>query len=126
MLTSLSSTYYNATTSPLLLLPAEIRNIIFEYAMYHETINLYQRYNMRTRIAASEPRHSEPLLFVCRQIYREVAILPYKLNNFFVSFDCYADLGGFLEQRTPDQLDVPAQVRPSSARSICCQMDVES
>ncbi|KAI4644825.1 uncharacterized protein J4E79_010960 [Alternaria viburni] len=103
-------TYVNATTSPLLLLPAELRNMIFEYAMYHETINLHQKYNRWTRISASEPRHSEPLLFVCRQIHLEVAILPYKLNVFSITFDRYADLGDFLKQRTPDQVDLMVKV----------------
>ena len=84
--------------------------MIFEYAMYHEIINLRQKFNMRTGIATSEPRHNETLLFVCRQIYQEVAILPYKLNIFFISFDCYADLGEFLKQRTPDQLDLMVKV----------------
>ncbi|KAI4706351.1 hypothetical protein J4E89_009085 [Alternaria sp. Ai002NY15] len=103
-------TYLNATTSSLLLLPAEIRNLIFEYAMYHETINLHQKYNMQTGIAGSEPRHSEPLLFVSRQITSEVALLPYKLNVFFVAVFRYADLIDFLQQRSPDQLDLMVKV----------------
>jgi len=84
--------------------------MIFEYAMYHETINLHLEYNMRTGIAASEPRHAEPLLFVCRQIYAEVAMLPYKLNVFFINSYCYMNLIDFLEQRTPDQFDLMVKV----------------
>ena len=110
MLTSFSSTYLNATTSPLLLLPAEIRNMIFEYAMYHETINIHLKYNMQTDIVTSEPRHSEPLLFVCRQIHLEVAILPYKLNVFFINSYGYIGLFDFLQQRAPDQLDLMVKV----------------
>ncbi|KAI4641894.1 uncharacterized protein J4E78_010324 [Alternaria triticimaculans] len=103
-------TYLNARTSPLLLLPAELRNMIFEYAMYHETINLHQKYNPRTTIAESAPRPAEPLLFVSRQINSEVALLPYKLNVFSITFHRYADLGDFLKQRTPDQLDLMVKV----------------
>ncbi|KAI4701714.1 hypothetical protein J4E81_003454 [Alternaria sp. BMP 2799] len=105
-------TYVNATTSPLLVLPAELRNMIFEYAMYHETINLHLKYNGRTGLAmrTPEPRHSEPLLFVSRQITSEVALLPYKLNVFSINFHRYADLGDFLNQRTPDQLDLMVKV----------------
>jgi len=84
--------------------------MIFEYAMYHETINLHLEYYMRTGIAASEPRHTEPLLFVCRQIYAEVALLPYKLNVFFVTVDCYPNLADFLNQRTQTQLDLTVKV----------------
>ena len=84
--------------------------MIFEYAMYHETINLHQKYNMQTGIAAPKRRHSEPLLFVSRQITSEVALLPYKLNVFSINFHRYADLGDFLQQRTPDQVDLMVKV----------------
>jgi len=107
MLTSLSSTYYNATTSTLLLLPAEIRNIIFEYAVCHGVINLNER--MRTVALAS--CQTEPLLFVCRQIYSEVAILPYKLNIFSFKLFDFPYLSNFLEQRTQEQLDLMIEVR---------------
>jgi len=78
--------------------------------MYHETINLHQYYNMETGIAGSQPRHSEPLLFVSRQITSEVALLPYKLNVFSVAVFRYLDLIDFLQQRTPDQLDLMVKV----------------
>ena len=78
--------------------------------MYHETINLHLKYNMQKDIVTSEPRHSEPLLFVCRQIHLEVAILPYQLNVFFVTVFRLLDLIDFLQQRTPDQLDLMVKV----------------
>ena len=84
--------------------------MIFEYAMYHETINLHLKYNMQKDIVTSEPRHSEPMLFVCRQIHLEVAILPYQLNVFFVTVFRLLDLIDFLQQRTPDQLDLMVKV----------------
>jgi len=84
--------------------------MIFEYAMYHETINIHLKYNMQTDIVTSEPRHSEPLLFVCRQIHLEVAILPYKLNVFFINSYGYIGLFDFLQQRAPDQLDLMVKV----------------
>ena len=111
MLTSFSKTYLNATGSPLLLLPAEIRNMIFEYAMYYGTIDIYQKYNSRTGNFAIESRHAIPLLFVCRQIYSEVVILPFKLNVFSFRLCNYFDLSNSLERRKQEQLDLMMEVR---------------
>ncbi|KAI4920416.1 hypothetical protein J4E85_009183 [Alternaria conjuncta] len=89
-------TYLNATTSLLLMLPAEIQIEIFDFAISPSTIMLYQEYNHHTDIAKPKHRHAIPLLFVCRQIHSEVAILPYKVNVFLLIVDCYLDLADFL------------------------------
>jgi hypothetical protein len=99
------SSYINATTSPLLLLPAEIRNKIFAFATSHGTIKLdYEPY------AGIERRQPEPLLFACRQTYSEVAPLPYKLNAFLIGSDYLMDLDEFLRHRTPEQVALMREV----------------
>ncbi|KAI4946678.1 hypothetical protein J4E91_006849 [Alternaria rosae] len=94
-------TYINATTSPLLLLPAEIRNMIFALALDHQDIMI-----IRGRIY-NKIRAPVNLLRVCRQIHAETALLPYKLNFFALS-----NLGELpvpcLQRRTQAQLDVMA------------------
>ena len=105
------STCLNATTSPLLLLPAEIRNMIFEYAVCHGVINLNKRIHGVKRTVALVTCQTEPLLLVCRQIYSEVAILPYKLNIFSFKLFDFPYFSNFLEQRTQEQLDLMTEVR---------------
>ncbi|OWY42215.1 asparagine synthetase [Alternaria alternata] len=71
--------YRNATSSPLLRLPPEIRNMIFALVLTEEgTIYLFYirngwRYQNDFQIS---------LLRVCRQVYTETCLLPYKLNTF--------------------------------------------
>ena len=117
MLTSFSRTYLNATTSPLLRLPAEIRNMIFEYAMYQGTIDFVWNHDSRRGIVDPENNYVTPLpslLFVSRQIHSEVAILPYKLNIFSFRLYNLLDLSNFLDQRTQEQLDLMTEVRCQS------------
>ena len=105
-----SSIERNATTSPLLRLPPEIRNRIFHFVLGGEHIHVfrdYQRqgttngrrprsldkrgywclYNTTAGIGASDEDkwkhfYSIKLLLVCRQIYAEACLLPYALNIF--------------------------------------------
>ncbi|KAI4604737.1 hypothetical protein J4E83_010978 [Alternaria metachromatica] len=92
-------TYLNVTTSPLLLLPAEIRNMIFALALDHQDILI-----LNERIY-NEIRSPVNLLHVCRQIHAETALLPYKLNFFAVAI-WERRLLPFLERRTQAQRDV--------------------
>jgi len=57
----------------------------------------------------AEPQ-AEPLLFVCRQIYAEVALLPYKLNRFKVSGNLFYDLYFMLDRRTEKQIALMEEV----------------
>ncbi|KAL1603566.1 hypothetical protein SLS60_005154 [Paraconiothyrium brasiliense] len=85
----------NATESPLLRLPAEIRNCIFKYALGGDTIEVARTFD------CDVPHHKEskampmcpqcrgyfdavpfPLIQVCRMVYAETAILGYALNTF--------------------------------------------
>ncbi|KAI4946679.1 hypothetical protein J4E91_006850 [Alternaria rosae] len=98
----------NATISPLLPLPAEIRNVIFAYAMYNGSItSLAFSKGSRT----TGPSYAKPLLFVCRQIHWEAAILPYELGTFMITGRFYADLRAFLQRRTPEQIAVMREVK---------------
>ncbi|KAI4948613.1 hypothetical protein J4E86_007961 [Alternaria arbusti] len=105
----------NATTSPLLRLPAEIRNEIFALAMSHGTISLDSSPSTKDRQILQDrhniPPSSAPLLFVCRQIHAEVALLPYRLNKFIVSGKYLSAMREFLKRRTPEQLELMRDVR---------------
>ena len=129
-LTGLASTERNATSSPLLRLPPEIRNHIFSLALNHGYIPItFPERSCRWRIKRAERRGFEyryhckqlcdlfynpisfssrscsfklkkrpirnfkrvnhlkrpiNLLFVCRQIYAETALLPYKVNTWVI------------------------------------------
>ncbi|KAH5409330.1 hypothetical protein HBI46_172550 [Parastagonospora nodorum] len=83
----------NATDSPLLCLPAEIRNMIFQYASVPDFPNWIGCYfNARHLISRSttstraHPDHLKQLAIslprVCRQIYAETATLIYSENCF--------------------------------------------
>jgi len=55
-------------------------------------------------------RNSINLLFVCRQIYSETALLPYKLNTFVIN--CYhpRSIATFLNRRTSAQIKLMLDV----------------
>jgi hypothetical protein len=83
----------NASHSPLLRLPGEVRNKIWELAMGGNYIEVPGDYDTNPKgNAISNPTWPEyvPLsLFhlpeVCRQIYSETAVLAYRLNIFVIS-----------------------------------------
>jgi hypothetical protein len=87
------STITNATSSPLLLLPPELRNMIYKYALTPKRavrVGLY--YNRRGRISRSgysayarkgiAQDLAVALPRVCRQIYTETATMLYSENRF--------------------------------------------
>ncbi len=73
----------NRTTSRLLLLPAQIRKMIWDYATIGHTINLSRAYDRSFLGWPSEACFC--LTQVCRQIYAETALLGYRLSTFFVT-----------------------------------------
>ncbi|KAJ8112266.1 hypothetical protein OPT61_g5329 [Boeremia exigua] len=104
-------TYANAN-SPLLRLPAEIRNTIFEIATYeYEKIGLYfnrkgnySRSGYSTRVQKSMSKHAAfTLPQVCRQIYAETATLIYRVNTF--SFATHRGLKKWISKRLPAELE---------------------
>jgi hypothetical protein len=83
----------NAINSPLLRLPAELRNRIFTYVFSGEEYRFLgnERGPITCRISSFQHNGLGPLL-VSRQLYIETAILPYKLGTFrFMFDDCYSE-----------------------------------
>jgi hypothetical protein len=80
----------NARQSPLLCLPAEIRNKIFNYALrghrirpvVERSVILQGHPDTWARLRRNPIKHRFALPKVCRQIYNETAILPYTLSTF--------------------------------------------
>jgi len=114
-LTSRNRSLRNATTSPLLRLPAELRNEIFALALRHGTISLTFSPSARDQTILQDrhniPPSSAPLLFVCRQIHAEVSLLPYRLNKFIVAGKYLSAMRDFLKRRTREQLALMRDVR---------------
>jgi hypothetical protein len=83
------STARNALASPLLLLPAELRNKIYAYVIQNGTYYLDYCKWMRVSSTVSPRRGWLGLLYTCRQVNAEAALLPYTLNIFhFTSIKC--------------------------------------
>jgi hypothetical protein len=87
----MSSTKAKANSeSPLLRLPAEIRNRIWEYALggnIRDVVHIQRRRKFYiediTAVSrASFPQNSHALLSTCRQIYTETALLTFSTNAF--------------------------------------------
>jgi hypothetical protein len=99
---TIDSVERNAQQSPLLRLPAEIRNMIFIFALSDNIISptLWHADSdpdpehtstvSRSVTGNRPPLHRFSLLRVSRQIYAETAILPYHLSTFrfYDSSDC--------------------------------------
>jgi len=111
------STQRNAK-SPLLSLPAEVRNQIFVLALTQPTIEIFWshprwKFKFHEDCRPGYGRRQLNLLFVCRQTHAETATLPYKLNSFAVVFvHQHEDLRNFLYQRTAAQREVMGSVSP--------------
>ncbi|KAI4926058.1 uncharacterized protein J4E92_006795 [Alternaria infectoria] len=72
----------NQRNSPLLRLPAEIRHLIFGYALggktFHIDYNEYQGIAKNMTVS----KNTLALLAVCRQVFAETALLPFSSNTF--------------------------------------------
>ncbi len=86
----------NTRNSPLLRLPVEIREMIWEYTLSCSPIRPWS--NQFSPSPQPSPTDKFPLLRVCRQIYAETAALPYTLNT--VSFAELDDLSKGLEAKS--------------------------
>ncbi|KAF2468273.1 uncharacterized protein BDR25DRAFT_316388 [Lindgomyces ingoldianus] len=137
----------NSLKSPLLRMPPEIRNKIFGYVLGGHDIKIQvekNKYILETRQWSHDiwhvarpldsPQNCDPspysvkpnfqLLRVCRQIYNEAAVLPYKLNNFSFAGSARKYLGKYgnnwynptdywVERRTIAQLQAVTTLEPS-------------
>ncbi|KAF1840465.1 uncharacterized protein K460DRAFT_360138 [Cucurbitaria berberidis CBS 394.84] len=86
----------------LLRLPAEIRNWIYKLVLGGRTYKFKDAFSTHYARLDTTEQHLFGLLFVCRQIYFEAALLPYAINTFrFRDFDI--SLSPFLKERSPAQ-----------------------
>ncbi|KAF2270746.1 hypothetical protein CC78DRAFT_596414 [Lojkania enalia] len=97
----------NRNESPLLRLPGELRNQIFEYVLdlgYElRTSNSYIKRRGMSPIVHAGKRNALSLLHVCRQLYDETTILPYTLNTF--TFHDLYDVDLWIRKTLPCQLE---------------------
>jgi hypothetical protein len=97
----------NATFSPLLRLPPEIRNTIYTFVFGIGTIlMIHLRYGLSCRTEGSLN-----LLRVCRQVYTETCLLPYKLNTFDFVGGSACVIKKFLAMRNEAQIAVLSKVK---------------
>ena len=91
----INSSQQNATRSPLLRLPAEIRIMVFGYVFQDEDYYTGSGYPIYSMQEHPSLRRDLGLLLFSRQLYREAASLPYKLAVFRLDFHRYHDLWEF-------------------------------
>ncbi|KAF1840439.1 uncharacterized protein K460DRAFT_411022 [Cucurbitaria berberidis CBS 394.84] len=72
----------NASTSPLLRIPSKIRNAIYSYVLTEGTYTVVGVNDTNGVTLQDAKPHHLALLSVCRQTYRETAMLPFTLNTF--------------------------------------------
>ena len=89
-ITKAEATAANQLRSPLLRLPAELRNLIYHYALGNCTLTFSDDYKPRlcqhdTPRLCQRDKPAFPLLAVCVQIHAEAALLPYSLNTFVIA-----------------------------------------
>lgn len=93
--TNISSAVRNQAQSPLLRLPAELRNKIYNYCALNNREKLYFRIYQRNAFLFLELDQLRPIYYpgeenffalstVCRQLYSETALLPFSLNALVV------------------------------------------
>lgn len=86
----------------LLRLPAELRNRIYELVFRGKTYLFKSSIHTKHARLDTTEKHIFGLLYVCRQIYFEAALLPYAMNT-FCFHDFETSLYPFLRDRSPAQ-----------------------
>jgi len=124
------STELNAVNSPILCLPAELRNIIYDY-VFESDHYLFDQYfftgmrpdGERLLCSGSFLRKDLALLLTSRQLHAEAALHPYKLGFFDFRFEepaFYEDqwhegvLQRFLQDRSRKQIGAIARMEVST------------
>ncbi|KAF2118572.1 hypothetical protein BDV96DRAFT_679105 [Lophiotrema nucula] len=112
---------HNATASPLLRLPAELRNKILEYALGGQDVYMeLEGVNRRGKERAfTRQRNIISLVYTSRQIYSETAFLPYSSNRFSFpepdprhSNDASMVLTTWVQSLLPTQLNTISTIYP--------------
>ena len=122
----MSSSRQNQLQSPLLRLPAELRNRVYNYALSDWNIRIfYQEYSMKPvkrMFAICRPTYSNTgswiptnkaslgLPSVCRQLNMETKLLPFTLNNEF-GLETTRCLEKFIERLGHERRSLIAKVR---------------
>jgi hypothetical protein len=113
--------------SPLLRLPPEIRNKIWEYTLGH---NIFKPVRVRVSIQKfkskwisrpDEPQIGLALLATCRQIYSEAAFMPFNLNTF--AADTFSRESNFVKAFKAFKVHQRRQItsiRPSACTDYAC------
>jgi hypothetical protein len=104
----------NQRESPLLRLPAELRNAIYVWAFSGQPmfVRAITYYGVSTRSLAMGTYHSISILLACRQMHVEAESLLYKYSCFNVCF-IFESVSRFALKRTPVQLDAITSLKPS-------------
>ena len=120
-----SSLTHTTQQSPLLRLPAELRNQIFTLVLHHPQIDLFvspttAKGTTTTTLRASHPTRANciGLLRTCRQTHAETSLLLYELNVFTIRATHATHLVAFLARRTAAQIDVMAEVQWKPALDV--------
>jgi hypothetical protein len=119
-----SSPTHTTQQSPLLRLPAELRNQIFTLVLHHPQIDLFvsptTAKGTTTTMRASQPTRTNciGLLRTCRQTHAETSSLLYELNVFTIRATHATHLVAFLARRTAAQIDVMAEVQWKPALDV--------
>jgi hypothetical protein len=82
--------------------------MIYVLVLSHGDIDLLRHSKLRFPHTL---HHCIGLLFVCRQVHAETALLPYELNTFNMLSPSSIFLNGFLKQRTMAQRQVMMEVK---------------
>jgi len=98
---TVDSAQRNQRESPFLQLPPEIRNRIYEYALSRSHVQKHRYHSLWVGLSTTQDPFA--LLFVCRQIYAETAVLPYRLTRFGFTF--FTGFNRWLEKLMPVQRD---------------------
>ncbi|KAG9188909.1 hypothetical protein G6011_07614 [Alternaria panax] len=99
----------NATISPLLRLPAELRNMIWTFALdCGQDVQLLREAELRFPEGF---RNCINLIFVCRQLHAETNVMFYEINTFSMLTAKRSFLVKFLEKRTITQREVMMNVK---------------
>lgn len=100
----------NQNQSPILRLPAEIRNKVYKYVLGGRIYRFKDAIDRgRAVLDTKGERHILGLLLVCHQTYSEASLLPYSLNKFsFREFDI--SFSPFLDHRTLPQFQAITRI----------------
>jgi hypothetical protein len=106
----------NTVNSPLLQLPAEIRNLIFFHVFSGSNYELAYIWSPTGQVLTSNNADLRQLC-VCRQLHAETAMLHYKLGTFNIEYPYIVDyefwrlFDRFLKARTEGQISAMACVK---------------